>query len=480
MFMMLLTPHSYDARPAPKEPLCHLTYGGANTIFVTFLQTKAQYLAWQRGTDCSEPHPEDDRIYKLAAQDRKQQHIKEIKKLSTPSAAAMTASGSRKCAASPQVGDTCRHRDGRGGARHSRAMSDCFAYCRRKPKKRHQQDSPNDKDAAVQPKSSRKQYNHEKNTIKTVVDDVLYFGECVKSPDTVNDGVPKSDHLGSCSKCFAKTPAWAKSENSRLAPLWLGERPLDSSPSLEKQFMAERSFNERVGLFEPHCAICSYFWLPERRAEVTTGLISPTKQCPQLRSTTWLPELIFAKEESFPLEEGRGPGVSYVLRCSSCLVTVHAQCYGVEEEQLGSVEALDRLEWRCDRCQQCQSEGESLSSSEIKFSARCALCLLRGGALKQCIQVDDVSKKESRKEEEVMWCHVTCALAIPKVRFQDVRRRSPIVLPRVTVGESMLGNGCGVCGGQRAPVPGILAKCSISKCKELFSSKLRLPRRCAY
>ncbi|PAA65735.1 hypothetical protein BOX15_Mlig027779g1, partial [Macrostomum lignano] len=205
---------------------------------------------------------------------------------------------------------------------------------------------------------------------------------------------------------------------------------------------AEAALNERMALVEPHCAVCTFFLLPDRRAEVLWSGFSPRKQCPQSRSSVWLPELLFAKDGPFDL--GRSAvEFSAVLQCARCRVAVHAFCYGCPED-------TPAAGWLCDRC--CSDTAAGVDKAAAA-AAQCRLCRHRGGALKPALLADAPASTGA-----VMWAHVACALAVRGATFGDLGRRSPILLPRKLTGEGKAAKLCSVCNGKAGPHP--LCKCS--------------------
>uniref|UniRef100_A0A1I8JGV4 [histone H3]-trimethyl-L-lysine(9) demethylase n=1 Tax=Macrostomum lignano TaxID=282301 RepID=A0A1I8JGV4_9PLAT len=205
---------------------------------------------------------------------------------------------------------------------------------------------------------------------------------------------------------------------------------------------AEAALNERMALVEPHCAVCTFFLLPDRRAEVLWSGFSPRKQCPQSRSSVWLPELLFAKDGPFDL--GRSAvEFSAVLQCARCRVAVHAFCYGCPED-------TPATGWLCDRC--CSDTAAGVDKAAAA-AAQCRLCRHRGGALKPALLADAPASTGA-----VMWAHVACVLAVRGATFGDLGRRSPILLPRKSTGEGKAAKLCSVCNGKAGPHP--LCKCS--------------------
>ncbi|KAL5970526.1 Protein Jade-1 [Taenia solium] len=114
--------------------------------------------------------------------------------------------------------------------------------------------------------------------------------------------------------------------------------------------------------------------------------------------------------------------------CEKCNVCVHQACYGIPNLPDGP--------WHCRLCEM-----------EVHSSARCALCPNKGGAMKLV---------ES-------WCHVSCALWVPEVSFQDVDLMEPITningIPQAR--KNLVCVLCKIHYG--API-----QCSVKKCKVAF------------
>eukprot|EP00057_Strongylocentrotus_purpuratus_P029622 XP_011684096.1 PREDICTED: lysine-specific demethylase 4C [Strongylocentrotus purpuratus] len=110
-------------------------------------------------------------------------------------------------------------------------------------------------------------------------------------------------------------------------------------------------------------------------------------------------------------------------------------CYGHSPRE-------DDKPWLCQRCQ------------EEDWSAVCCLCNLRGGAL--------------RHTTSGKWAHIMCAMAIPEIRFVNVKERSPIDCSNIS--EARLKLKCFFCRSfiKYSPKFGSCIQCSVGKCAISF------------
>lgn len=82
-----------------------------------------------------------------------------------------------------------------------------------------------------------------------------------------------------------------------------------------------------------------------------------------------------------------------IIRCHSCKVVVHQDCYGSREE-------IKSYDWYCKKC---------VPYSQIRSSkVKCGYCPKKDGAL-----------KPTNDKNEHIWCHILCALYIPELKFND-------------------------------------------------------------
>ncbi|XP_052088292.1 uncharacterized protein LOC127725396 [Mytilus californianus] len=172
-------------------------------------------------------------------------------------------------------------------------------------------------------------------------------------------------------------------------------------------FGAEQIFNQTLAKVEPYCSICALFKPLSRISSSKDG----TKPAKNLRTLPMIPEMCFAcsKDNKRPFAVNSSvdkEGLSQILTCEDCKVTVHASCYGVADIP------KNKKNWTCTRCTRNQ------------LSAECCLCCLRGGALKPTTNGK--------------WCHVVCALALPEVKFVNIHKREPINVDTITVERARL------------------------------------------
>uniref|UniRef100_A0AC34F0G2 Uncharacterized protein n=1 Tax=Panagrolaimus sp. ES5 TaxID=591445 RepID=A0AC34F0G2_9BILA len=118
-----------------------------------------------------------------------------------------------------------------------------------------------------------------------------------------------------------------------------------------------------------------------------------------------------------------------IIFCEGCETVVHQCCYGID--------SLPSDSWLCDVC---------LTDSE---SPTCLLCPLHNGAM----------KKDSCNNGFV---HVSCALWIPEVTFEDADHRENIIISKVK--DNRFAATCEVCG----LVKGACLFCSADDCNAAY------------
>ncbi|XP_075266708.1 lysine-specific demethylase 4C isoform X2 [Opisthocomus hoazin] len=229
-----------------------------------------------------------------------------------------------------------------------------------------------------------------------------------------------------------ETETWARP----LVYLWQTRVP---------NFNAEKEYNAACAKKEPHCAICTLlmpYYKPNNHDEESPTFreanSAETLMAENEKTKPLLPEMcfIYSEEntENYPsnafIEEN---GTSLLISCAKCCIRVHASCYGVPSHEIGN-------EWLCSRCR------------KEAWTAECCLCNLRGGALKQT-----TDKK---------WAHVICAIAIPEVRFGNVRERTPIDTSRIPLQRLKLK--CIFCRQRIKKISGACIQCSYGRCPASF------------
>ncbi|XP_038717626.1 uncharacterized protein LOC120010818 isoform X1 [Tripterygium wilfordii] len=129
-----------------------------------------------------------------------------------------------------------------------------------------------------------------------------------------------------------------------------------------------------------------------------------------------------------------------LIVCSSCNVTVHHKCYGVEEVVNDS--------WLCSWC---KCKGASSDSSNP-----CMLCPKQGGALKS---VD----KRVKNDGCVEFSHLFCSLWMPEVYVEDLTNMEPIMNLR-EIKETRRKLVCNICKVKC----GTCVRCSHGACRTSF------------
>ncbi|CAH8663281.1 unnamed protein product [Dicrocoelium dendriticum] len=199
-----------------------------------------------------------------------------------------------------------------------------------------------------------------------------------------------------------------------LSSLWHEER---------SNFGLERYFNNLIGKYPPHCAVCSLLWTPQFLGKVLSSE-TPTNVIPS-DGVPYIPEVAYISQnstEDFSIHhpsERRCP----IVQCSRCKLTVHASCYGIPVSHLEQ-QSVDPakgprlsepansslcltpriMRWCCDAC--CSATRPT-----------CILCYIRGGALKR------LNNPVNRVTGHPYWVHIVCALANSGCSFVDIPGR---------------------------------------------------------
>uniref|UniRef100_A0A674P4M4 Lysine-specific demethylase 4B n=1 Tax=Takifugu rubripes TaxID=31033 RepID=A0A674P4M4_TAKRU len=218
-----------------------------------------------------------------------------------------------------------------------------------------------------------------------------------------------------------------ESDMKQQEHLWQNQSP---------NFLAEKAFNAAVAALEPHCAICSLFhpYAQLSKDATSSGLCFSSFPRHGSRTRPLIPEMCFSvgacNSEPPPTNSHIGEdGTSLLLCCSSCQMQVHASCYGVKPDSVGT-------SWTCSRC----AKGAW---------TECCLCNLRGGALKMTL--------------DNRWVHVICGIAVPEARFVNAIDRQPVDVSAVP--DSRKNLKCVLCHRQNR---GACIQCSQEKCATSF------------
>ncbi|XP_009901191.2 lysine-specific demethylase 4C [Dryobates pubescens] len=237
--------------------------------------------------------------------------------------------------------------------------------------------------------------------------------------------------ITSIEKNVQETETWARP----LVYLWQTKAP---------SFNAEKDYNAACAKKEPYCAICTLFMpyktdnYDEESCVLRETDSAETLEAKNEKSKPLIPEMCFSyrekNTENYPsnafIEED---GTSRLISCTKCCVRVHASCYGVPSHEI-------RKGWLCSRCK------------KEAWTADCCLCNLRGGALKQTT--------------DKRWAHVICAIAIPEVKFGNVRERAPIDISKIPLQRLTLK--CIFCRQRIKKISGACTQCSYRHCPASF------------
>uniref|UniRef100_A0A674MFB2 [histone H3]-trimethyl-L-lysine(9) demethylase n=1 Tax=Takifugu rubripes TaxID=31033 RepID=A0A674MFB2_TAKRU len=205
-----------------------------------------------------------------------------------------------------------------------------------------------------------------------------------------------------------------ESDMKQQEHLWQNQSP---------NFLAEKAFNAAVAALEPHCAICSLFHPYAQVIRTSLDKVTAQNHYQKTRTRPLIPEMCFSvgacNSEPPPTNSHIGEdGTSLLLCCSSCQMQVHASCYGVKPDSVGT-------SWTCSRC------------AKGAWTVECCLCNLRGGALKMTL--------------DNRWVHVICGIAVPEARFVNAIDRQPVDVSAVPDSRKNLVNKCDSRIYRRAP-----------------------------
>ena len=158
---------------------------------------------------------------------------------------------------------------------------------------------------------------------------------------------------------------------------------------------------------------CGLEWLLGMKNKVLLTSERPNKKRKLLGGDAGLEKLIIAR----PCEGNSslchicctgdmGERSTQLIVCSSCNVTVHKKCYGVQEN-------IDGESWLCTWC---QHKNDASAGEPVK---PCVLCPKQGGALKPLHKNED--------EGCMRFSHLFCSQWMPEVYVEDTRKMEPII-----------------------------------------------------
>ncbi|KAK2976403.1 hypothetical protein RJ640_009230 [Escallonia rubra] len=172
--------------------------------------------------------------------------------------------------------------------------------------------------------------------------------------------------------------------------------------------------NEDEGCPSPVGTATGIEWLLGSRSKIYLTSERPSKKRKLLGGDAGLDKLLVAcpADGSFSLCHycnmgDMGDQLNRLIVCSSCSVTVHQRCYGVQDDTGG--------QWLCSLCKQ-KNESHSIDRP-------CLLCPRKGGALKP------VRKRGSERDGglPMEFVHLFCCQWIPEVYIEDTRTMEPVV-----------------------------------------------------
>ncbi|XP_062101492.1 uncharacterized protein LOC133807282 isoform X2 [Humulus lupulus] len=152
-------------------------------------------------------------------------------------------------------------------------------------------------------------------------------------------------------------------------------------------------------------------WLLGSRNKICLTTERPSKKRKLLGGDAGLEKVLVASSCDgntslchFCSTDDSGKELNRLVSCSSCQVSVHRKCYGVQEDVDSS--------WLCSWCKQTTDSKDSTKP--------CVLCPKQGGALKP-------AHKSVKNEESVDFAHLFCSQWMPDVYVEDLVKMEPIM-----------------------------------------------------
>ncbi|KAM6542936.1 hypothetical protein CsatB_007383 [Cannabis sativa] len=152
-------------------------------------------------------------------------------------------------------------------------------------------------------------------------------------------------------------------------------------------------------------------WLLGCRNKISLTTERPSKKRKLLGGDAGLEKVLVASSCDgntslchFCSTDDSGKEFNRLVSCSSCQVSVHRKCYGVQ----GDVDSS----WLCSRCKQTTDSKDSTKP--------CVLCPKQGGALKP-------AHRSVENDDSVDFAHLFCSQWLPEVYIEDIVRMEPIM-----------------------------------------------------
>ncbi|GJQ11327.1 hypothetical protein GpartN1_g3118.t1 [Galdieria partita] len=278
----------------------------------------------------------------------------------------------------------------------------------------------------------------------TVEDMLLRDGYLMRGKSTTVGLYPSSKEIAKpSSSCLKETDcsSISKGFESHISSERLSVLPKLSQIEISKQDnVGELKHNHRKGT---SCPACHARTTARHRARDTNEV--SWKEGSSNFILKWLDSVVCKQCEvcfrgiSEGPEDNSSPGLSFAS-CIICGVTVHALCYGVQEDEdvlFASMTGMKRF-FLCAPC------------SEEAFMAPCVICSRKGGALK--------------RTEDGKFAHLYCALWTPKVFVKNVQFMEPIVNLELAKNTSPNGT-CIFCSKENI---GITVSCGFPDCTQCF------------
>ncbi|KAI1289158.1 putative lysine-specific demethylase 4B [Halotydeus destructor] len=263
--------------------------------------------------------------------------------------------------------------------------------------------------------------------------------------------------------------------------------------------VAEQLYNIHNATIAPHCAICNLFseHVSNNWYKNDNVFKSPQSSKVSIPRLIFMGKLPLNRQNLGNLGEvnADGENVSDLHTCIICKITVHAECYGAVEVEEGNwkCDRCRQTTYHNIECYLCPMRGgplkkayllpcaknKKVKSDELLKSTDLRDRLMKEGKDKKwtdtqldkenIVQNEDLDDNKDFNEAKLfdflistphedladgpkpvdeiivaankkvkvktVWVHVTCALCIPKVKFGDFVKKSPIVIPDIDLNQ---------------------------------------------